>query len=184
MPFITLTEAKNLIQSTTTIDNVLINTLIPLVYEDFFSYTNCFFESTYVKVLSSNISCSSSGVISITDTNFSTWGFYSGDDIKIKGSFRNDGIYMTSSISSGTIAISSVQSLKPELVGQYIKISQINFPESLKLVIATMIKARLENPGGNPVSESLGDYSIVYGKGDYPQSVMAQLNKYCRVYVA
>jgi hypothetical protein len=46
-----------------------------------------------------------------------------------------------------------------------------------------MLKFKMDNPSGGAMVESLGDYSIHYGKmsGGYPQSIASNLDKYAVV---
>ena len=57
-------------------------------------------------------------------------------------------------------------------------INKIDVPTSIKPIIASMIKHRIDNPTGRPKSERLGDYSVTYGDGDYPESITKSMNKY------
>ncbi len=182
---ITLADVKlytGMSTSITTYDTQIEALIEPTLY-DTFDYTKNYFHNNSVKIKSINMtfstgSSTTGGTIVITGTNFSTWSFASGDEIHIENSARNDGIYTAVSVSSATITISTTQTLKVEDNENTVKITKMEVPKSLLPTIAAMIKFKIDNPTGTPLSESLGDYSVTYGGGAFPEGITKSLNKY------
>lgn len=160
-----------------------INAFIEPVLYDAFDYTRNYFHNNAVSIRTQNItfstgSSTTGGTIVITGTNFSTYYFASGDEIHIQDSARNDGIYTAESVSSATITISTTQTLKVENQETSVKITKMDVPKSFLPTVSQMIKFKIDNPSGTPVSEHLGDYSITYGGGAYPEGITKSLNQY------
>jgi len=57
-------------------------------------------------------------------------------------------------------------------------INKIDVPISVKPILAAMIQYKLDHPTGTPKSESLGDYSVTYGGGAYPEHIIKSLDNY------
>lgn len=157
--------------------------LAPAILQDFVDYTNNDFENHKVGLQGRMFEFSTSGVCTVIGTNFSTWSFAVDDEIRIKGSCRNDDFYTISSITNDTFLISTLQTFKTELRESNVKISKVQFPESAKAIMAQMVKFKIENPLGVVKSESLGDYSVSYGSvnNGYPDGINAAMNKYVNV---
>lgn len=187
MAIISTIEVKTLLGITSTDYDTLIGAYLPIVTEYFFQYTNNYFDNNAVLLTSGNITASSSGyTIVVTGTNFSTYSFVSGDEIRVRNSKRNDGIYTATTVSSATITVASTdtyvisQSLKDETSNEATwTVNKIDVPMSVKLLLASMVKAKIDSPAGHPKSESLGDYSVDYGdSGEYSNSITQSLNTY------
>jgi hypothetical protein len=169
--------------TTDTAYDARIEALISPVLYDTFDYTKNYFHNNSVSLRSHQLtfstgSSTSGGTITISGTNFSTYSFADGDEIHIQDSQRNDGFYTAASVSSATITISTTQTLKVESWEAPVKITKMQVPDSLLPIMSAMVKNRIDNPLGNPVSESLGDYSVTYGNSDYPAGIEKSLNKY------
>lgn len=185
MAIISTTEVKVYLQidsTDTTYDDLISAYIEPCLY-DVFDYTNNYFENNAVRLATSLYTFSTDGTIVVDGTNFSTWSFQSGDEIRIKDSKRNDGLYTAGAVSSATLTISTEYSygttIKEEEEEALTTIVKMDVPVSLKPVIASMIKYRIDNYTGRPKSERLGDYSVIYGdKGEYPDSITKSLDKY------
>ena len=173
MAIISTTEVKTYlgIASTDTTYDSLIAAYIPTVLQEFFDLTNNYFENNSVKIISGNITASSSArTLVLSDTNFSTYSFVSGDEIRIKDSKRNDGYYTATTVSSATITVSSssdyvaTYTLKDEseLEATW-TVTKIDIPIAIKPLLSAMVKNHIDAPTGRPQSESLGDYSVTYG---------------------
>jgi hypothetical protein len=181
---ITRDEVKTYLQITSTTYDSLIDVMIEPTLYDMFDYTNNYFHNNNVRLRSHNFtfstgSSTTGGTISVDGTNFSTWSFQSGDEIHVVNSARNDGIYTATSVSSATITISTTQTLKVEDSETFCTIVKMDVPKSVKPIVSAMIKSKIDSPGGNVKSERLGDYSITYGgSGEYPDGLLASLNKY------
>jgi hypothetical protein len=153
---------------------------IPAVVYDFFDYTYNYFENDRVCLQGQIFEFSTSGTCTVFGTNFSTWHFASGDNIRVCGSIRNDGFFAISTITNDVLTISTDQTLHTELRESHVKITKMDVPESAKMIMSQMIKFRMENTTATPKSESLGDYSITYGdlSGGYPEGINNAMNKY------
>src|SRR4030066_767807 len=106
MAILSTTEAKLYlgIASTDTTYDDLIAAYIPMAITEFFNYTNNWFDNNTVKLTSNSITASSSALtIVVSNTNFSTYSFLSGDEIRVRDSARNDGFYTAATVSSATI---------------------------------------------------------------------------------
>jgi hypothetical protein len=186
MAILSTTEVKTYIQETSTTYDTLIGAFLPICLQDFFEYTNNYFDNNAVRIETSNVTASSSDrTLIITGTNFSTYSFQSGDEFRIRNSKRNDGFYTAATVSSATITVSSSSdyvatfTLRNEAEQEaFWTINKIDVPMSVKPLIASMIKFKIEHTGGTPQSERLGDYSVTYGGGEYPESIMKSMNKY------
>jgi hypothetical protein len=186
MAILSTTEVKTYIQETSTTYDTLIGAFLPICLQDFFEYTNNYFDNNAVRIETSNVTASSSDrTLIITGTNFSTYSFQSGDEFRIRNSKRNDGFYTAATVSSATITVSSSSdyvatfTLRNEAEQEaFWTINKIDVPMSVKPLIASMVKFKIEHPSGTPQSESLGDYSVTYGGGEYPESITKAMNKY------
>jgi len=177
---ITLADVKLYTGMSTTVTtyDTQIEALIEPTLFDAFDYTKNYFHNNAVSIRSHQMTFSTGGTIVIDGTNFSTYSFQDGDEIHIQDSKRNDGIYTASSVSSATITISTTQTLLVETEEAPVKITKMDVPKSLLPTIASMIKFKIDNPAGTVLSESLGDYSVTYGGGQYPAGIEKSLNKY------
>lgn len=182
---ISTTEVKTYLQiasTDTTYDDLISAYIEPCLY-DVFDYTQNYFENNAVRLVTSQFTFSTDATIVVEGTNFSTYSFQSGDEIRIKDSKRNDGLYNAGTVSSATITISTGYAygttLKSETEEAITTIVKMDVPVSLKPIIASMIKYRIDNYIGRPKSERLGDYSVTYGdSGEYPDSITKSLDKY------
>lgn len=186
MAIMSTTEAKSLLGISSTDYDEQIGTLLPIVIQEFFDYTNNWFNNNAVRIVDSQITASSSAyTFVLSATNFSTYGFVSGDEIRVRNSRRNDGFYTALTVSSATITVASSS---VSVATNYIKneseneatwiINKIDVPQSVKPVLAAMIKYKIDYPLGHVQSESLGEYSVTYGGQGYPQGIQQALNKY------
>lgn len=192
---ITLEEVKTLLQITNTDSDSLIIQLIPLVLTDVLEITNNYFLDTNIRYNSNTISFSSTVVSStpiytIQDSNsmFITEYLEKATDINITGSKYNDGNYSVDSVTSNSITLNSNYntSLTTESSGNDVYITRVNYPKSIKLILANMIKYRMQkNLGDGIKSKKIDDYSVTYdsiNKGGYPKSIISSLeSKYSKI---
>jgi hypothetical protein len=188
MSILSTTEAKLYLGITSTEYDNLIAAYIPMVIQEFFDHTNNYFDNNTVKLTSNSIVASSSDrTIIVSNTNFSTWSFLSGDEIRIRDSARNDGFYTAATVSSATITVSSssdyvaTYTLRNEALQEACWIiTKIDVPMNIKPLLAAMVKFKIDNPFGTPQSESLGDYSVTYGNSGsgYPSGITSAINRY------
>lgn len=186
MAIISTTEVKAYLGITSTTYDTLIGYYVPMAVQEFFEYTNNYFDNNAVLIRSAQITASSTAfTLVITGTNFSTYSFASGDEIRVRNSQRNDGYYTADTVSSATITVSgssvyvATTDLRDEASGEATwTVNKIDVPVSVKPILAAMVKHKLDNPVGTPKSESLGDYSVVYGGGAYPEQIIQSMNTY------
>lgn len=181
MAILSRTEVKTYLQITSTDYDTLIDAYIPLVLQDFFDYTDNYFHNNKVRLNSGMFTVSSSAnSIVVSGTNFSTYSFLTGDEIHVYDSMRNDGVYTAATVSSATITLSTADVVQNETRETEFTVVKIDVPNSVKPVLASMIKYRMDSPMGNAQSESLGDYSVTYGNmaSGYPSGLQAHINKY------
>lgn len=188
MAILSTTEVKTYLGIISTDYDDRIAAFLPIAIQDFFDYTNNYFDNNAVRINTSGVAASSTALsLTLSNTNFSTYGFVSGDEIRVRNSRRNDGFYTAATVSSATMTMASssvsvaTYTLKDELAyeAEWI-INKIDVPMAVKPIIASMIWAKIDRPTGAPQSESLGDYSVTYGTGaaGYPDSISQAMNKY------
>ena len=188
MAIISTTECKSYLSITSTLYDTQIGFLLPICVSEFFEFTNNWFHNNAVKIRSWNIAATSSNqALVISDTNFSTYNFQSGDVIHVQNTVRNDGYYNAGTVSSATITLtqSSDNVATFTLRGEAVEesgwiITKMDVPDSVKFIIAQMVKYKIDYPSGLPVSESLGDYSVNYGSGftGYSPGIQSAMMKY------
>ena len=115
---------------------------------------------------------------------FKEVGFLDGMDVVVEGGWSNVGMYTIASASTDRLVMTGRrkfvdQDLSDEHVG-LVRISRVRWPESLKLIVAKMVWALIEDPRPNDaISESLDDYSITYaGKNAYPTRLINGLGNF------
>jgi len=186
MAILSTTEVKSYLGIESTDYDNLIASYLPMAIEEFFDETNNWFNNNAVKLVTSQVTASSAArTLVVTGTNFSTYSFQSGDEIRIRGSARNDGFYTATTVSSATITVASSSvsvatfTLRDEAEQEGMwTINKIDVPRNIKSLLASMIKYKLDYPYGHPKSESLDDYSVTYGGGGYPEAIQKSINKY------
>lgn len=183
---ITLTEIKEFLNIKDTASDLRIEALIDPVLYDVFDYTQNWFHNNAVKVHGSEFVFSTAGTITADESNLTEdCHFAANDVIHVEDSFRNDGVYVVSSVTTSALTLSTTCTLTAEADTYHadVTITKVEFPQALKPIVAAMIKHRMDYPSGVPKSESLADYSIDYGftSGGYPDGIAKALNKYRRV---
>lgn len=112
------------------------------------------------------------------DMIYTNYGIAAGKDISITGSNFNDGIYSVAAVNDNVITVN--ENLNEESLSNLVTVRLVNFPKSLKMTSAQIIKHWLLSKSVTGVqSERLGDYAVSYS--DLPPSIVSQLNHYRRV---
>lgn len=191
MAILSTTEVKTYLGITSTEYDNQIAAYLPMCIQEFFDLTNNYFFNYAVRIANAGIVASSSDrTLIIEGTNFSTYSFQSGDEIYVNNSARNDGFYTAQTVSSATITVASssvsvaTYTLRNESTNEKSwTITKIDVPANIKFLLSQMIKYKIDNPMGVPVSESLGDYSVNFGNNQfgYSQGIEQLIMKYCTV---
>lgn len=173
----------------------LIDRLIPIVERDILSYLGNHFEDKNTEYEAGHfvfVEATSSTNAYITDTqnSFTSRGFQDNMDIYIGGTDRNEGMYTISSENDSRLLLSDNDTLLDERSTKYyghnyICISRIKWPLSLKPIIAQIIWHTLDKAkSGDVASKSLGPASISYfpiGSGSFPPHIYQALSKFKNV---
>lgn len=178
----TVSEIKELLQITDSTNDSLIETLIPIIEDEIFEYTQNYFINQKIRYNSTSISFSNSSTPIICDTNslFLTNNFNDNCHINIYGSKYNDGNYKVSTVSAGYMYLDSTESLITESAENNIYVTYVVYPKNLKIIISNMIKFAISKQDLSVKSESIDDYSATYniGSSNYPDPILNALNKY------
>lgn len=183
---ITLNKAKTLLQIGDTSKDTLIESIIPIVEAFVCDYCNTDFVDKYFDYISSNAISFDNASGIITFNNISSSDFEVGDNLRVYGSLRNDGVYTIDIITTNTITINDINSLVNESSGESIILTKTIYPKSIDLIVSQMINHILNIPKMTPglVSEKIDDYS--YSLSDftngYPSTVIAGLKIYRQLY--
>ena len=169
MPIITSAETKALLQIPTAVTtwDTLIATLIPIVQDKVVEYCNHRFINIDVQIEGTTIAFVTGAPATITDSEsgFSDALFSSGDDISVRGSYRNDGIYATQTVAAGLVTLATGETLVSETqdTPHSIMITRVVWPKAMKPEVALAIRYLINKQGKTVNSESLpGGYSAQY----------------------
>jgi len=180
-------QVKFLTGITTTENDLLIETFVPMILDDIVNYTKNYFVNSTMYYHDDQFSFStSSGVNTVfysdTEENFSEF-LTSTTRIYITGSKFNDGYWSLSEVGSSYILINESIKTESSSTGKRMTIFRVEYPRDLEMIAARMIKYIIttqDNP--DLKSESLGDYSYsrfdLIGGNMYPKGTAAGLNKY------
>lgn len=198
----TLTEVKSLLQITSTSQDTLITSLIPITLEDINRITdNYFLQSTRVvytnqifssvTIMNTTATTSAPGTTSYSyrlclETSGNTYlmfneNFQAGDTLYVNGSKFNDGYFTAASVGSTDITLNEAVTSEPSTSGKFLAVYRVDFPRDLPMQAAQMIDFTINKDYGSLQSESLGDYSYnsgSLGKNQYSENILAALNKY------
>jgi hypothetical protein len=188
MAISTLTEIKQLNQTTGTSYDTLISTLIPICESEIFEYCQNHFVQSDIRLSGNQISFSSGTTPTITNANtgssFVSESFCDGIHINILGSKHNDGNYLVDTVTASVITLDCSEELTSESAENDITITKVTYPKALKLVLSQMIKYRIQKYTSGISSESIDNYSVTFDAGnllEYPNQILLALNKYRRV---
>lgn len=183
MPIATLTDIKNILQITGSEKDSTITALLPVVQEFIVNQTNNDFstELVYVSGTSLLFDAETKTITDEVSSDFITEGFKAGMDICVTNSLFNDGHYSIATVEANKLTLN--ESVIDEDSNQWIMISLVRFPKSLKLLAAQIISIVLNKALMNGISsESLGDWSTSYvATGDFPKSVFTQLANFTKL---
>ena len=190
MEFLTVTEVKQILEITDTTHDDFIETIKPLVENQFFLETNNYFEKLVndVNVESDGISFVNGSPDTIVDSNsgFVTGGFVAGMDIRIKGSARNDSIVRIASLVAGTITLETNLEVVSEAFGLDVALTMVALPKQLKMVFSKIIEYYIptDQTRDGVKSEKFDTYSVSFGEngiGTFPQAVRSLIMPYMKV---
>ena len=166
MPIITAQEVRDILQISTTDTTVdfSIAKLIPLVQKKVVRYCNNSFLNYNIQYEASTLAFVSSAPASITDSDSGFLeSFFSVGDYKIFGSKLNDKIVSVLTVAAGSLTLADDETLIDEAAENSILITKVEFPEDIKIPVATMISYLMKQQGKFVTSESLpGGYSATY----------------------
>ncbi|OGS41376.1 MAG: hypothetical protein A3K77_06375 [Euryarchaeota archaeon RBG_13_31_8] len=195
---ITLSEAKTLNQISVSTYDTLINMLIPIVEDSICNYCNNHFVDSYKSINNilptvyyySNTCSFDNTDNSLNDSavgfDFTTLNFKITDTIRIYNSISNDGPRTIKTISAAKIILESLNTVYDEIEGNTIVIARVTYPQTLKLVAASMVKYLMVKQTPGFKSETLYSYSYTKESdmvGGYPKGIMDQLNDYRSIYL-
>lgn len=101
-----------------------------------------------------------------------------GISVRVEGSLRNDGKYKVKKITGGKLYLFDNEIIVDEKKKRIITltiITEIKYPQGIKLPIAKLIGYSLSQKDPGIESEKLGDYSVKF-RTDYPESLMEELS--------
>lgn len=184
MPLITLAEVRTLLSITPsdTGRDTLISTLIPFVQKRIVEYCNNSFLVLASQVRGTTVAFIAGTPATITDSDsgFVDAAFASGCDIKVRGSWFNDGTYNVATVAAGVLTLASGEVLTTETAGETITVTRIKWPSDLKLDAAQLINYYLTTRGKLEKDETLpGGYSVTYKSDD---EIWQLFNKYRKPY--
>lgn len=175
---------------TTTSNDVLMESLIPVVLDDIVNYTHNYFLQSTRYFYDDRISFSSTGAILCTNTevDLTDW-LRIGSVFHIAYSVFNDGYFSCSTASSGInssyINVNETVNAETTSTGKWIMMQRVQYPADLPLIASRMVKHLLITQNAENIqSESLGDHSLTYvniGDNSYPVTIANALNKYRKV---
>lgn len=181
-------EVKRVLRITDNTHDASIDAMIPYAQADLCDYCNTYFQDPFVRRESASLAFVKGGPDTITDPNedFVDAGFVAGQDIAVEGGYSNVGIHALAGVAAGTLTLGSTD----ELIDQdpddaynsmgTIRISRVNWPTAVKLIIAKMIWHLIDKPKTDDVkSERIDDYQIVYiGGHEYPKAISHALKRF------
>jgi len=177
-------EELSLYSSLTSTSATIAATLIPVIQERITILTNNSFLTDLDLQDCYTFNATARTIVSASNY-FTSYGFAAGDDVHVYNSYRNDGYYTVSSVTTGTLTLTSSASVVDELSGRSIIISVVKWPAAIKQIAARMVvydyQVRPEK-SENVKSRSLGPFSETFSDGEdifgYPKSITSQLASY------
>lgn len=171
---------------TTTGNDALIESMIPIVQSDIVNYTNNEFIRSTMYIYEDTLSFSTSTgfntlFLSSTDEDFSEF-FTSTTRMLITNSKFNDGYYSLYAVGTTYVQFNEAISTESSSTGKFLALFRVDYPSDLSFIASRMIKYNLDNQANPGIeSERIGDYSYKYtavGSGMYPVSIANGLTKY------
>jgi len=195
-----LSEIKALLAITTTTQDNLININIPIIEDDIREYCNNGFRNARVEIQSGAISFTRNSTSADTidldlkagQNGFIEFNFKADKTVQVQRSYNNDGFFEVETVSSATLTMYTTSNrpyyepLITENESAFVQITQIEYPNALKSVMAQMVKYKLSNYDYNIKSETVSRYSVAFKddiamSGGYPKAIMSSLDKWRNV---
>lgn len=187
---IDLAECKRLIRETSSDYDAEIETLIPIAQDDLCDTLQNWFQDDLITYNISEVSFVKGDPDTITDgqSEFVAKRFAAGMDIVIEGAHANTGIWELATVAAGTLTLTSSNELvsmaytDDEYQPGWCKISKINWPRPLKVVVARMVQHLIiRNEPTGELSESIDGAVMTYDRRTtYPREIWQMAAKYRR----
>lgn len=190
-------DIKTLLSITSTSQDDLINMMIPIVEDDIRQYCNNGFRNESVYLQSGDISFTHNSTsadtinldIGTNEDGFTEYQFKAGQTVQVEGSYNNDGFYEVETVSSTALTLytSTSRPYFNELVTEdepvLYRVTQVKYPDALKLIVSQMVNYKISTHDYSVVSETVARYSVTFnvaGEMDsgYPKAVMKGLNRW------
>lgn len=191
MPVVTATQVTIYTDISCSAGTTTLALLIPIVQERINRITNNYFLTSMY--LGQTVTFASAAN-SITGTSsYADEGFRAADEVYLAGSYRNDGYYIVSAVSTVAMVFTSAYTVTDEPSGKTVYAYVVDWPLELAYLAAQMIKYDYDDRSQKALgvtSRSLGPFSESYGSGGqsatpygYPQELIDALMpyKYVRV---
>lgn len=190
---ITSAEVKAFLKTSSTGDDTLIGTLIPIVEEDAIYYMQNAFQDKYIyreDSLSFQASTGAGDKIIDGSSHFSECLFAAAMEIWVEGASSNKGKFTVASVTSGTLTLSSTAAVITQSSTSYqpsgtVRVSRINAPDAIKPYLAQMVGWRISPEGSYPQdynSQSAEGQSVAYiGGQSYPRRALSGLNRWKKI---
>jgi hypothetical protein len=182
MAIITVSAATQLLGITSSTYDSIFTILIPHVQKRICLMTNNWFVVSGISETSLDCDFTTS-TLTVSGIDWSAEGFATGDEILVDGSYRNDGWYTISAVSSSVLTIVSTASFVSEVSGASVTVALVRWDTSIQPIVANMLKydvdIRPKNQGLSSIS--LGNWSESYtqqGYYGYPQDIISGLLNY------
>lgn len=186
MPIISTATVKSLVGISDSTYDTQIGVLIPVIQEWLIEHLNNRFLDTAVQMESSTLTfvavdgetaakITDSQSLFVQDGDVLTY-FYSGMDLDVRGSYRNDKIIAVETVEDGTLTLASGETLVSEDAeddNTFVLLTRVNWPTGIQRPTARLILYDLKQKNPSLKSKSLADYSETYmGEGDYPPDLL------------
>ena len=182
----TLYDIKSVLGISDTVNDVRIQTLIPIVANELIEYCNNSFIGQMITFSGKCTITANAGVyrVNCADGGMDGANFAIGDTIHLSGSTRDDGYLTIAAINANYFTI--VEPLTANATATPMTINITTFPMALKIYLAKMIGYQLFHANDSGItSESIGNYSYSRAQGTtdsgYPAEILRGLDKWKNV---
>jgi len=194
--FIVTSEVDSVLNYTTSTYDSRIQFWLPFMPGRVCAICNNYFIRNDAYVEGGDFVFATAGTITTAEDDFLEDGnFKAGDDIYIKGTLRNDGFYVISTVTSSVITIDSssvysettlrTEDIDDEDLDDNVFIWFVWFPRELKPIVANMIRYDMLERGTKKGinQERIGNYSVSYQRAadigyNYPDDVIGGLDQF------
>lgn len=124
----------------------------------------------------------SNGTVIARGENFASVGFAAGQDVFIRDSYRNDGYFEVSAVSTSTMTIASTIAstgtiaFADEATGASVYIAVVDWPQGIKPLVASLIQFDFQERGSWKESETGG-----FGVYGYPKRLLKDFLNYTKL---